>query len=142
MGFYLMSKIDNFKGNTKGTQFKSGQEAVENGRKGGIASGVSKRKKKSRQQLLQTFLDGTYTDKKGNKFTGEEVIDRDIASILGNPNHKHFVKIFELLFSEKYEAEIDKTKAEAEYTKAKTAQIKGEGKDIEDLSEIDKMFND
>lgn len=126
-------------------QFTSEQnrtKAAENGKKGGVASGKAKRKKKSRQQLLQTFLDGTYTDKKGNTFTGEEVIDRDIAAILGNPNHKHFVKIFELLFSEKYEAELDKTKAEAELTKAKTAQIKGEGKDIEDLSEIDKMFND
>lgn len=126
----------------KANNERSSGEARENGRKGGIASGEARRKKKSRQQLLQTFLDGTYTDEEGNTLTGEDLIDRDIASILMNPNHKHFVKIFELLFSEKYEAELDRLKAEIEYTKAKAAQLKGENKDIEDLSEIDKLFTD
>ncbi len=37
------------------TQFKSGEEAVENGRKGGIASGESKRRKKNFREIARTL---------------------------------------------------------------------------------------
>lgn len=43
--------------NRERTQFKSGAKAVESGRKGGIASGVSKREKKTVQKILTEFLD-------------------------------------------------------------------------------------
>lgn len=43
--------------NRERTQFKSGEKAVESGRKGGIASGVSKREKKTVQKILTEFLD-------------------------------------------------------------------------------------
>jgi hypothetical protein len=48
----------------KATQFKSGEEAVENGRKGGIASGKAKREKKTVQMILEKFLE---MDVKSNK---------------------------------------------------------------------------
>lgn len=38
------------------TQFKSGEEAANSGRKGGIESGKSKRKKKSARQLTELML--------------------------------------------------------------------------------------
>lgn len=38
------------------TQFKSGREAVENGRKGGIASGKAKREKKTSKELAELLL--------------------------------------------------------------------------------------
>lgn len=41
----------------KATQFKSGQEAAESGRKGGIASGKSKRKKKALAEMARAFAD-------------------------------------------------------------------------------------
>ena len=119
-------------------------EQREIAKKGGEASAEARRKKKSRQELLQTFLDGTYTDKKtGKSFTGQELIDKDIAAILGNPNHKHFMKMFEIMLGEKYDADVEKTKAETDFTKARTAHINGDNNDIEDLSELDNdIFND
>lgn len=41
----------------KATQFKSGQEAAESGRKGGIASGKAKRKKKALAEMARAFAD-------------------------------------------------------------------------------------
>lgn len=41
----------------KNTQFKSGAEAAENGRKGGIASGKAKRQKKLFKQLMNSYLE-------------------------------------------------------------------------------------
>lgn len=42
----------------KATQFKSGEEAAKNGKKGGEASVQSRREKKTIQQILNTVLDG------------------------------------------------------------------------------------
>lgn len=42
----------------KVTQFKSGEEAAKNGKKGGEASAQSRREKKTIQQILNTVLDG------------------------------------------------------------------------------------
>lgn len=44
------------------TQFKSGQEAAEAGRKGGIESGKSKRRAKTFKESLLTILDQNATD--------------------------------------------------------------------------------
>ena len=57
-----MAKIDNFKGKTKETQFKSGQEAVENGRKGGIASQKSLKEKKLLKTIAQAMLEAPIED--------------------------------------------------------------------------------
>ena len=54
----------NFKGKSAATQFKSGQEAVKNGQKGGIASGQAKRKQKSLRELAQTLADTPIKDPK------------------------------------------------------------------------------
>ena len=45
--------------NSEATQFKSGDRAVECGRKGGIASGESKRKKATMLSVLEKTLDET-----------------------------------------------------------------------------------
>ncbi len=42
--------------NTEATQFRSGCEAVENGRKGGIASGKARREKQKTQQILSDLV--------------------------------------------------------------------------------------
>lgn len=46
---------ENLKRGNPETQFTSGREAAENGRKGGIASGIAKRKKKTLAAMAQTF---------------------------------------------------------------------------------------
>lgn len=48
--------------NAEATQFRSGKKAVENGRKGGIASGQSRREKKTIQKILADLLDGQIKD--------------------------------------------------------------------------------
>ena len=48
--------------NAEATQFQSGEEAVENGRKGGIASGQSRREKKTIQKILADLLDSKIKD--------------------------------------------------------------------------------
>jgi hypothetical protein len=49
--------------NAEATQFRSGEEAVKNGRKGGVNSGVARREKKTIQKTLIDLLD---SDIKGN----------------------------------------------------------------------------
>lgn len=56
-----MSNANNLK-NGEATQFRSGEEAVENGRKGGIASGQARREKKTIQKILADLLDGQIKD--------------------------------------------------------------------------------
>ena len=48
--------------NAEATQFRSGEEAVENGRKGGIASGKARREKKTIQKILAELLDSEIKD--------------------------------------------------------------------------------
>jgi hypothetical protein len=46
-----------------------------------------------------------------------------------------------LKMDEEKNTRTEKLKAEIEYTKTKTAQLSGESRQIEDLSEIEKIFN-
>lgn len=48
--------------NAEATQFRSGEEAVENGRKGGIASGKARREKKTIQNILTDLCDSKCSD--------------------------------------------------------------------------------
>jgi hypothetical protein len=48
--------------NAEATQFRSGEEAVENGRKGGISSGQTRREKKTIQKILIDYLDNDVQD--------------------------------------------------------------------------------
>jgi hypothetical protein len=48
--------------NAEATQFRSGEKAVENGRKGGIASGQARREKKTIQKILADLLDSEIKD--------------------------------------------------------------------------------
>lgn len=87
------------------TQFKSGEEAAANGRKGGIASGESKRRAKALRELAQTWLETEVTkDKKGDLLTGGEfmiaVAAKEIAK--GNP------KFWELMRDTAGQKPVDK----------------------------------
>lgn len=54
---------ENLKHGNPATQFKSGRKAVENGKKGGIASGKAKRKKRELKSVMQMLLDLPINDK-------------------------------------------------------------------------------
>lgn len=60
--------------NAEATQFKSGKQAVENGRKGGINSGIARREKKSLREAMQVLMDADLTGKDGKAMTGTEAM--------------------------------------------------------------------
>lgn len=69
-------------------QFRSGEEARENGRKGGINSGASRRRKRSMKEAADLFLSMPVTDTKTyNKMVragvNPEDIDYQMAVVIG-----------------------------------------------------------
>lgn len=56
------------------TSEQSHEKAVENGRKGGIASGESKRAKKSLREAMQILMEADLTGKDGKTMTGTEAM--------------------------------------------------------------------
>lgn len=75
------------------TSNQSHEEAVKNGRRGGVASGASKRRKKDLRQALEELLDRKYTDKNGNKLTGTEAITAKLFEQAMKGNIKAFETI-------------------------------------------------
>lgn len=60
--------------NAEATQFRSGEQAVENGRKGGVNSGIARREKKSLREAMQVLMDADLTGKDGKTMTGTEAM--------------------------------------------------------------------
>lgn len=59
----------------KATRFKSGEQAVSAGRKGGIASGAAKREKADFKRKCQIWMESEVAkDKKGNAMTGADLM--------------------------------------------------------------------
>lgn len=81
----------------KATQFRSGKQAVENGRKGGIASGKSRKKNKDMREVLQKLMDGTYSEEDGKKLSGMDVVMTSLFSIAADPNHKQCIQAIRLI---------------------------------------------
>lgn len=63
------------------TRFKSGEEAAKSGRKGGIASGIAKRKKKNTAELINIMLNSKLTDKNKKVVQGiaEQLDEEDLS---------------------------------------------------------------
>lgn len=117
--------------NGESTQFRSGSEAAENGRKGGVASGKSRREQKTIQTLLQDYL---ANDVKSNKAL---LPLADKAGIKGNQSIKELVTAVCIINTLK-KGDVDKL--------GKLTELLGEDSmlgEIEDLTEIeDKVFGD
>ena len=101
---------------------RSKEEARENGRKGGIASGKSRREKSDLRKAVQGILDGTYKDINGNQISGMDLIVNGILKNAANPNSKNWSKAIDVIISltgaNKTELENLKTKAETELLKS------------------------
>ena len=67
-----MANEENLKKGVK-TQFKSGEEAVKNGRKGGIASGEKKRADKQLKTLATLILNSTVKDQENSEYLKKEI---------------------------------------------------------------------
>lgn len=109
-------------------QFTSDQsrtEAARNGRKGGIASGKTKRKKKDLREIAQSILDGTYTDQNGVNFSGAELVTRGLMKNLSDPTGRNWAKAMDLLVML---TGANITPEQRENMKASTEKIKAETK--------------
>lgn len=120
---------------------------VEEASKGGTNSGKARRHKADLRKMAQQVLDGTYTDKHGKEFTGEEAIIQSLVANVASPNSKNWGKAMELLIklsgADKSREENQKLKAEVALLKAKIKQIEqiGAGIDVEDLSSLVELLN-
>lgn len=119
------------------TQFKSGEHAASNGRKGGIASGEAKRRKRDIRKALEERIVDVYTDKNGKKLEGIDVLSATLFKIASDPHHKQVIAaqrlIFELL-------EMDKTaedkKRIKQALKIQEQEIKLNEKRIENMDNL------
>lgn len=112
------------------TSEQSREEAKKNGRKGGYASGEARRRKADLRKMAQTLLDGTFTDKNGNEFTGEELVLKGLMTNLGTPNGRNWGKAMEimitLLGASMTPEQRENLKASTEKIKAETRRITGD----------------
>lgn len=67
---------------------RTSEEARENGRKGGIASGKARREKADLRKAVQAALDGEYKTKDGQTISGSDLLVKSLMTIAGNPKNK------------------------------------------------------
>ena len=79
------------------TQFRSGDEAAENGRKGGIASGKARKEKAMLRKIAEEVLNGTFTDKDGKELTGKQLIMAGFVNNISKSQGRNWGKSIELL---------------------------------------------
>ena len=115
-----MANADNLK-KGKATQFKSGEQAASAGKKGGIASGASKRKKADIRRAINDALNGTYKIKDSNeRVTGTEALVQAMFKVAMDPKNKNNVAAFNALIRASAE---DKTALDKKEQRAKIAVI-------------------
>lgn len=107
---------------------RSNEEAVRNGSKGGINSGKARKRKADLRKMAQEVLDGTYKDKNGREFTGEEAVIQGLVANLADPKGKNWGKAMELLIKL---SGADKSREENQKLKAEVALLKAKEKTFE-----------
>lgn len=119
-----MANTKNLKKGNPETEFRSGREAVESGKKGGQRSGTIRKLNADIKKLLQAALFEEYTDKiSGITRTGIDGIVKALISKALNSRDKEQLAaikyIFFLLGVDRTEEEVKKIKAETDLIKAK-----------------------
>ena len=66
------------------TSDQSREEAAKNGRKGGIASGEAKRRKKALSDCLDALLEKDYSNSSGQTMSGAELISTRLFQLAAN----------------------------------------------------------
>lgn len=117
---------------------RSNEEAVRNGSKGGINSGKARKRKADLRKMAQQVLDGTYTDKHGKEFTGEEAVIQGLVANLADPKGKNWGKAMDLLVQL---LSANKSREEKQMLKAQTALIKAKAEllNVSDDSVLEKL---
>ena len=135
------------KDNLKPLQNRTTEEQQKIAKMGGIASGKARRAKSDLRKAMQIAMETTWTDKKGNKRTGEEIAIAGIIANLSDPSGRNWGKAFEMMAmltgQNMTKDQIAKIKADVALLKAKTKAIEQNGgsmADIEDLTPLADML--
>lgn len=125
--------------NLRPSEYKLSQEEA---KRGGIASGKARRAKADLRRAMQDALNSTFTDSKGKKATGQEIVMAGLMANLSDPKARNWGKAVEVMLlltgQNMTKEQIAKIKAEIELTKAKTKAISdgNSSEDFEDLSPL------
>jgi len=111
---------------------------VEEQSKGGKASGKARRRKADLRRMAQEVLDGTFKDKHGKEFTGEEAVIQGLVANLADPKGKNWGKAMGLLVEL---LSANKSREEKQMLKAQTALIKAKAEllNVSDDSVLEKL---
>lgn len=90
---------ENLKRGNPDTQFKSGREAVENGRKGGKKAAENRKKRNELKQTMIDMLNAEYPDGKGNKHTGIELIVIELFKAATDSKSRNYNRSLEQLLA-------------------------------------------
>ena len=124
--------------NEQNLKTPSPSEARERGSKGGINSGKARRRKADLRRMAQEVLDGTFKDKHGKEFTGEEAVIQGLVANLADPKGKNWGKAMDLLVQL---LSANKSREEKQMLKAQTALIKAKAEllNVSDDSVLEKL---
>lgn len=117
---------------------------VEEQSKGGKASGKARKRKADLRRIAQEVLDGTFKDKHGKEFTGEEVVIQGLVANLADPKGKNWGKAMDLLIQligankSKEEKQLMKTQIKILQTKAELMT----GADTSALDHLDEILKE
>lgn len=89
----------NLKRGNPATQFKSGREAVEAGRKGGKKAAENRKRKKELRETLLDLLNAKYPDNKGNKYTGVEIIAMELFKAASDRKGRNYNRSLDQLLT-------------------------------------------
>ena len=113
-------------------------ELREQTRKGGVNSGKARKRKADLRRMAQEVLDGTFKDKHGKEFTGEEAVIQGLVANLADPKGKNWGKAMDLLVQL---LSANKSREEKQMLKAQTALIKAKAEllNVSDDSVLEKL---
>lgn len=88
----------------------------EEAKKGGIASGKTRRRQADLRKAAQAALNGTYTTQDGETLTGEELVIKSIIENIANGKGRNYGKALEAIITltGAKESDVDRRKKEAE----------------------------
>jgi hypothetical protein len=128
--------------NLRPSEYKLSQEEA---KRGGIASGKARRQKADLRRAMQDALNSTFTDSKGKKATGQEIVMAGLIANLSDPKARNWGKAVEVMLlltgQNMTKEQIAKIKAETELTKAKTKAIQQDGGSLADIEDLSPLAN-
>lgn len=130
--------------NLKPSEYSLSQEEA---KRGGIASGESRRRKANLRKAVQDVMNGMYKDKRGQDVSGAGVLALTLFSVATDKNNRQCIQAIRLM-NELYGDGISpeekrKLKAEIRLLEAKADSIQmGGDASIEDLAPLAEMLKD